>query len=51
MEAEVMSDIKAIKTFFEMGLPADKKVTVPEMQKLSKEERAELGELCREALK
>jgi hypothetical protein len=47
--AETLSDVKAIKLFFEAE-PHGRKVTVPEMTKLSKEERRELGDLCREAL-
>ena len=47
-EEAKMSDVVAIKRFFEKD--GDRQVTMNEMRSLSKEERAELGELARKEL-
>lgn len=45
---ETMNNIKAIKTFFE--LDGGRPVAMIELRELTKDERQELGDLCREAL-
>jgi len=48
MNTENMSNIKAIKTFFEAG--SGRPVTMQEMKELTTQDRVDLGQLCRKAL-
>jgi hypothetical protein len=47
---DTLSDVGTIKKFFSEGVHG-RPVTFQEMKELTKEDRQELGSLCREALK
>jgi len=49
VQMEEMGNVTAIKTFFEKGLRG-RKVEMSEFKALTKEEREELGQLCRDEL-
>jgi len=47
MSEEVLTDVKAIMTFFKS---TEKPLTLQELKELNPDDRKDLGQLCREAL-
>ena len=48
-KTEAVSNVKSIKQYFESGTHG-RKVDLQELRKMTPEDRAELGGMCREAL-